>query len=313
MSNFDIAIGLSANSVNSILAALFADSTAKAKFFRGIYSEDIAGKGTVYSSYEVNAAPTVTLAAPDQASWDAAIKQTKDQPLPTENCFQIHFSSISGTISIDNGSPVNGEGQLDVYMTAAMSNGVLSLDPLAVYMDTSSLSQFDKWLIPNVLAPAALEMASKIMDTIKLPSIPSYEDISFIDPGLSIMNEQLIIATVLTNNSASLSLTGFSPPTKNYYTLLSPTLINAVIQSQKAKIEAGFENYKSGEEKVGDDVAAWAKGTYELNLKDFSAVADASNPTQVNISVKADISVSGSAGGLVPALACPIGAALNAF
>ncbi|MDJ0676699.1 MAG: hypothetical protein QNJ36_15195 [Calothrix sp. MO_167.B42] len=312
MSNFDIAIGLSANSVDSVLTTLFADPTAKAKFFRGFYTDDIARKGTVSSSYEVNAAPTVTLAAPNQANWDAAIKEKKDQPLPTENCFQIHFSSISGSISIDNGSPINAEGSLDVYLTAAMSQGVLSLDPLAVHLDTSSFSEFDKWLISNVLAPAVLKMASKILDSIKLPALPRYEGITFREPELAIINGQLITATTLENNGASLSLAGFSPPNKNYYTLLSPALINAVLKTHIPKVEATLERHKSNEKKVGDDVV-WAKGAYELNLKDFNAIADNSDSTKINISVKADISVSGSAGGLVPALVCPVGAALNAF
>jgi hypothetical protein len=316
MSNFDIVIGLSESSVNKLVAALFADPVAKNKFFSDTYNKDVANGNVSFncsSSYEVKASPTVTLVAPDPLSWDNAIKETKNETRPTSNCLQVHFSSISGSISIDNGSPVNAEGQLDVYLTAAMNNGVLSFEPLAVHMDMSNLSELDKWLIPNLLVPAALERATKILSSIKLPSIPSYEGIAFKPPGMTIINGQLILGTVLTSNGADVSLSTFSFPSKDYYTLLNPTLINTIISAQIPTIEAKFEPYKSDEKKVGNDVVAWAKGTYNVNLKDINAWADASNPTKINLSVKADISVSGSAGGIVPALACPIGAALNAF
>ncbi|WP_263081084.1 hypothetical protein [Endozoicomonas sp. Mp262] len=309
MSNFDIAIGVGEASLNSAIAALYANPSAKSSYFEGSYSKDISGKGAVKLTYDVKAAPTVTLTPPDQASWDKAIKKNKDASLPQDNCFQIHFPDISGSESIDNGSPVDAEGQLTVYLTAAMTRGVLSLDPQAVSIDTSSFSQFDQWFVTSILVPAALDMAESVLGTIKLPDLPSYQGITFNDPGITILSNQLVTAATLSTNKTALSFEGFSTPDKAYYALVSPDTINAVAAAGTASY---INKPLSGSDKKGNDMA-WAKGSYKASLSSITTTADTTDPTKIAVAVKADISVSGSAGGIGPAMACPIGAALNAF
>lgn len=309
MSNFDILIGVGEASVNSALAGLYGNDKARQSLFKGTETKEIAGKGQVTLTYDAKAAPTVTLASPTQAEWDAAIKKDSKATLPTANCFQVHFSDISGSEAIDGGTPVNAEGKLDVYLTAAVSSGALTVTPVAVWMDTSSFSAFDQWFVTSVLVPAALEMAGSVLGSIQLPAMPSYDGVTFNDSDLTIASSQLITGATLTTNTTPLSFEGFSAPDKSYYALISPNVINSVAQAGTAPYVG--KNF-SGSKKEGNDLA-WAKGSYSASLKSISATADASDPTNINLSVKADISVSGSAGGVGPALACPVGAALNAF
>ena len=315
-SNYDIAIGVDDTTINTAIAALYNNSTTREEYFKGSYSKDVSGQGEAKLTYDILQAPTVTLAPPSQDDWSAAIQKdstSSDASSPTPpipaDCFQVHFPSISGSESIDDGTPIDAKGELYVYLAAGLNDNVLSLDPVAVWFDTSGFSAWDAWFIPTVVVPAALQMASTILDKIKLPALPSYQSVSFNAPILSITNQQLVLATTLTTTKDAASLDGFSTPDQSYYALISSDAITAVAN---AGAKSMLNVPQTGSEKTGDDATAWAKGSYSVSLKSFSATADTTDPTKVSVSISADISVSGSAGGAIVA-ACALSTAALTF
>ncbi|MCY4045404.1 MAG: hypothetical protein OXE99_10010 [Cellvibrionales bacterium] len=309
MSNFDVLIGVGESSVNNALKALYANSTLRQSIFTGSKTETIDGQGEVSLNYDVLAAPTVSLSSPSESVWNAAIKQSASTTLPSTNVLQLHFSSIKGDETLAGSAPVSAQGVLDVILSVSLTNNQLSFDPLAVSLDTSSFSAFDAWFVTQLLAPAALTLAADALKSMQLPALPSYQNVSFNAPALLILQDQLLTATTLTTTSIALSFDGFTVPDKHYYALVHPRAIDAIGEAA-ASTYVGHK--QTGSKKEGNDMA-WAEGSYEASLKSISVDANTQDPTKIAVSVSASISASGSAGGIGPALACPVGAALNAF
>lgn len=309
MSNFDIAVGVNAGTLNNGAAKLYADPTARNKIFKGSYSKDVAGKGTVTLTYDLLQAPVFTLTPPTQDQWKAAIKAPGVTDIPAANGFQVSMPKVSGSVAIDGGTPTQAQGPLLVYATASVTNGKITLTPVAVYINEADFSQFDAWLVNNILAPAALQMAGTILNGYQLPSIPTYRGVTLNAPSAGIMNNMVVAAVTATTNTNPLDMSGFAWPQKNFFVLLNPSFINNVLKTELQPYQN--KNY-SGSESAGNDFA-WAKGSYSATIKTLVVTVNPSNPATLNASVTADVSVTGSAGGIGPALACPVGAALNAL
>ena len=163
-----------------------------------------------------------------------------------------------------------------------------------------------------MLVPVALKMAGQLIGTISLPALPSYNGISFNPPAIAVLGQKMLVAATMTTTKDPVSFEGLSVPDKPYFALVNPRLMNAVMAQQIAEMKLNGKKF-SGDKEKGSKLWGWVKGQYSATLNNVSATADKDNPTKVSLSVKADVSASGSFGGIGPTALCPIGTALNAF
>lgn len=309
MSNFDIAIGFNASTLNSCSTALFGEPAAQDKYFKGTYSATQPNVGTITFTYQVLAAPIFLLEAPTQANWDASIKKKDVTTMPAQNLFQLQIPNIRGSAVIaPSPTPVVAEGPLTVYLTVTQTGVSLKLTAVAVLIDETKFSKFDKWLVNNVLAPAALHMADGMLTAFTLPAIPSYDGVTINTPSVFISQSMVVAAATIQTNTLPLDVSGYTWQQKNCFAVISPLLLNTLFKGALAP----YQNYsKSDSASEGNDFA-WAKGSYSATIKTVTAALK-SDPTKVDISVTGEASASGSFGGIGPAMACPIGAALSAM
>jgi hypothetical protein len=309
MSNFDLAIGFSTDTLNKCSTGLFAQQAARNKYFKGSKQGVMPGAGNVTFNYEILAAPVFVLSAPTAAAWEAAIKNDGITAMPDGNVFQVQVANMRGSALVEPSTvPTEATGPMVIYCSVTLVNGALKLSPLAVSLDETQFSVFDSWLVTTLLAPCALTMADSMLSAYQLPKLPAYEGVIVNTPVLLVTQNMLIAAATISVNGSAVDTSGYSWPQKGCFALLSPLLINTVLKTNLAPYQ-GYRN--TGSESTGGP-AAWAKGDYAVVFRSVTARTQA-DPTKIDISVDPDISVSGSFGGVLPAMACPVGTALSAL
>lgn len=309
MSNFDFAAGLTNGPLNDGSAKLFANADIKAKYFQGTYTKQDPTLGTVTLIYNVLAAPTFVLAPPSDVQWQNSVKASGVTTKPTVNIFQVHFSNISGSAQIGSSTPVAGQGALDVFSVVSVTDGKLTLTPIAVLIDESSFTAWDKFIVNQLLIPKALEIASGLLKGYQLPTLPTIAGITFSPLAVYIDSSILLLGATISTNPNAIDLSGYTWPTDSYFALLGQNLLNTAIQ-QESKQYVG--KTQTGDSSYGN-IAFKASADYSVTLNSISATIKTDDPTSINLSVGADLSAHGGISGIIPTLLCPIGTALNAI
>jgi hypothetical protein len=304
MSQFDVAAGITNPALNDVASYLFNIPAAK-QIFNQTVDKKVDNIGNVHFTVQVNTAPQFILTAPTDAQWSKAIPAGVTRP--TTNAFQLLLSDVKGSISINSGKPLEGQGALTIYGHLTSANGVASLVADAVYMDESSFSVFDKWMVNQLLVPAALKIANQALSAIPIPKIPSFAGLSFQPVTVQIINQQIVSATALTGGQ--LDLTGYQgPPNMNAYILATVSLVNKLLAN-----EAAGKTFSESDKTGSDSWYAAGKAGCKVNTAVLSVSGDAYS-VAVDIS---DITASGEIGGtgvgITKAILCPIGAAADAI
>ncbi|WP_346882207.1 hypothetical protein [uncultured Algibacter sp.] len=305
MSKYDVASGISQTCLNQILTDLYNNPIAKTKLFSYSGKENVDGVGEVDISFELKLAPTTILLAPSQAKWNQAINPNKT-PIPTSNAFQVSFPDINGSVIIDGASPLAGHGELEIYGVLNIDLNKVSLQMEAVYLDESSFTAWDKVIVNKVLVPKALEMANKLLSGIPIPEIPEFEGISFETPVISIVNQQIVAATILKGNGAP-DLSGYTYTGGNgIYIKTNSNPINSVLYQYNGKTE-NTEDRKGPSGWYAAGKASVTINSLKLDItSNISAVVDIKQATAMG-------EIGGAGVGITKAILCPVGAAVDAM
>jgi len=312
MASFDIAVGITQTSINTTVADLFKNPTAQSKIFKQQISKDIDGIKAVIN-FDILEAPTVVLSPPSDTLWQQSYgadgKQKTDSP-PAGNVFQVLMSSVkvSGTIA---GVPVSGTGEINVYAQFSLTNNVLDVDVLSVWLDESKWKKdgITKAIVNGIIIPKALDTVNKVLNSVPFPEIPKqYLTTQFQDPILDIVNNnELVLATSMTT-SPTTNLSGYTSPGKDTYLQADLSLINAVLAEK-------VNNYPLEASDSKDFKVAKASAQIKGTLKSVTAkISGGKTETAVDM---IDISGYGELSGVGAAIAktvlCPVGTAIDAI
>ena len=310
MSNFDVAVGINSTPLDQGAEKLYDDPTVRDKLFRGTTTKNIDPIGEVALSWDVLAAPTFTLSAPTQNQWDAATKASQEDALPTGNVFQVHFPEVEVTVTIA-GAEVATKGAMDAYATVVDDDGGnVKFELEALFIDDSDFSIFDQAIIIGILVPEGIKLANSFLQTYQLPSIPPVEGVTFNPINIDIVQNLLIFSATSTANLNPFDISDFAwPSTEDYFGLLSPTILNTVIDTTLKAFENETEEGKAEK----GNLAFKAKADFKATLKSISGSVLPNDNTKIKLQVTADASAHAGISGIVPTVLCPVGTALNAL
>ncbi|HGY1008157.1 TPA: hypothetical protein ACNUUR_000718 [Aeromonas salmonicida] len=308
MSYFDVAAGINQTGLNSTLTGFFASPIAQSKIFNGNVTQDIAPLGDVDLVYQVIDCPEINLAPPSQADWDASFKASEVTTLPSSNVLVLTLSQVAAQITYNQVPPLKAQGLIKGYASFELKDNVLSIKPLAVWIDESEFSGFDKVVVNGILIPQILKVITSTLASIPLPQLPDLGQQSFQPPIAGIIDScALVIATVL-GDTPAVDLNGYDNPSQDTYLRTNLRMVNNLLVSYVKGKSA------KAEDQTGSD--AWnAAGSIGATVDSISAGINGST-LQVSVSL-GDISGYGELGGtgvgVTKAILCPIGAAADAI
>jgi hypothetical protein len=322
MSNFDLAVGMTQGGVTQVINDLFENPIAKEKIFNGTFTKDLEGMGKVTLKYKIVNSPGLLLEPPSTEDWDESYKADPETTVMSkENMFQVIFTDVSGELTIDSEPMFNEEGELKVYCDFSITKKEiedeteneteviqeLTLTPLAVWLDKSRIGKWDKIIVEFVVVPAILNMVTKMLKGIPLPQFPKIAGQSFYDPIAAIVNNNELVAATSLESNPPPSLADYKNPDKEIYLLTGLDVVNGALAGLKGK------TFKEEGSSGGDGFNVEGNITATIG----SVVASIAG-TQTNISFKViDVVGYGAAGGIgtgvLKALTCPIGTAIDAM
>lgn len=306
MTYFDIVAGTTTTGLDQIASGLYAVPAARTGLFKGSLTKSVPPFGDVVLTYDVLAAPTFVLEPPTAAQWQAAQKLDPTQPRPTANALQVVFSSVSGSVTIGSAKPIAATGAFTVFATLAVSGGTAALTPVAVYLDESSFSTWDKIIVNAILIPQALKMAAKLL-SFAIPPIPTFLGLSF-QPVVAAIQSDCVIAGVSLTGSPATVLAGVVPPTgMNVFAMSTLTPVNQALANEV--------NGQTFSEKGQSGPSGWyAAGQIKAAAVNL-VVSEVSSA--LHVAVDGSFSGYGELGGvgvgITKAALCPIGAAADAI
>ncbi|HEY3364146.1 MAG TPA: hypothetical protein VGK74_03705 [Symbiobacteriaceae bacterium] len=290
MSQFDVAIGLGKETLDKGTGELFTKPAAREKLFKGSQGGDM--EGLAYTvSWEIQAAPTFTLTAPSADVWAQSINSKGENPapgdMPTANVFQVVFAQFHGEYRLGDTDPVSGTGQVIAIVTLEVANNKATITPKSVWVDQSSMQDWDKAILDGIVLPQVLGQATTMLAGFTVPDLSRTQDGVTIDltpPQVAIADQKLIIAASM-KSKGSVDIAGVQWPAQPLFLLLSPYLLQNVATQVSAKL-VGYE--KTGDGSYPDDGAFKGALTYDWKVKLNSADAiamDATDKTKLSANV----------------------------
>lgn len=306
MTSFDLVAGTTTAGLDQLASNLYAVPAARTGLFKGSLSQHVSPFGDVVLTYDVLAAPTFVLAPPTDAQWQAAQKLNPKQPRPTSDVAQVVFASVSGSVTIGTSPPIAATGGFTVIATLAVADGTAALTPVAVSLDESSFSTWDKIIVNAILIPQALKMAGKLL-SFAIPPIPTFLGLSF-QPVAAAIESGCVLAGLSLTASAPTDLAGLTPPTgMDVFAMATLTPVNQALAN-----EVNGQTYT---EKGQSGPSGWyAAG--QIKAASVKLVVSAVDST-LHVAVDGSFSGYGELGGvgvgITKAALCPVGAAADAI
>jgi len=313
MAVFDIAVGMTQTGLNNTLTSLFGNPVAQSKIFKQKFSQDIAGI-SVSVELTMQTCPTTVLAPPSAVKWQQSYNangtQQTGQP-PAGNVFQVLVNNlnINGTLA---GVSVSTTGNIEVYADFSLTNNVLNVTGLSVWIDESEWAKYGitKAIVNALIIPYALNTVNKLLNAIPFPQIPSdYTTTKFQNPVMTITNNNELVVATSMQSSAATNLDNYTPPnSQNAYLQAGLNVINAVLTERLA-------NKSFDESSTTGNSAANASAEIKGTLKSVAGkIQDGKTYASIQIT---GISGYGELGGTATAVAktvlCPIGTAIDAI
>jgi hypothetical protein len=291
MSRYDLLIGLNEARLNAILGQVYASPQLRQSLFSGTQSGDFSDiKYRV--DWSVGAAPSISLRAPTQDEWNAAIKSGGAPAAPLAGAFLVNISSLS--VKLDaTGESLNTTVPVNAICTVAAAGGTLSISALAVIVNVSAASDLDRYLIENVMVPEILNVVTKMLSGISIPQV-NIMGMSLTPPVVGIANGYLLTAFTLAQSGAP-STDGAAIPGDPFFILLSQQLVQSAVDFQVRSNLQGKTFDQSGSEGGGGFSAEYS---VHGRIDGISATTTG-NPTSLH--ANASLSMSASAGITTPA------------
>jgi hypothetical protein len=252
-SQFDIAVGLTHQTLDKGTTQLYQDPTAREKLFKGSDSIKSDDQTTLYTvNYDVKQAPNFVLAAPDANTWKQSVDDTGKNPAsptPPANSIQVVFPQFYGkyTTSLST-TPHEGTAEVIAIVSLSMQGNTLNLTPVSVWLDESQMKGWDKYGLNQVIK-MALQMVEQMMQGLSIKPLSLVDgSIDLTDPILSLNQGVLVMAASL-KAKGSVDVSGFTWPTQDLFVLLSPDVLKIGTDKIAQKI-VGFEKKDSGKKSI---------------------------------------------------------------
>jgi len=312
VANFDMAVGVTQSALNGLIGQYFSTPPESENPFQGSKDVNITGIGEVTVSWDITEAPTLIFGKPTEADWDAALdkqgntNRSAGNPLPTADMVQLTISKMSAYYQLAKGSKVGGDTTNVIgYVTVTFSGDEITLTPLAVTINESDFSGWDKLVFNYGFLPNLFAAVKSTVSVIHIPNL-SWNGITLNTPQFVFDNDLLVAAATETTNPHLLDITGVTWPTDDMFALASKPLLNNTITGFVSSYQG--KSYSDSGEKA--DLATWQ---YKAVVESITAHVSKLSP----LTVVADLSVSLTAGGglttagmALAALGCAMGGAL---
>lgn len=299
MSVFDLALGLQASVLTQGAAQLYADPQARQKLFQGTKTGSLDGLA-YRATWDVQAAPTFTLAAPDAAHWAACITAQGQPPpagsSPPANAFQLVAPTLAATFQAGTAPELQGAAEVQVYGTVGVvqdpvTKGYLArLTPVAAWLDESGMSGWDQAIL-NVIIGGVLTMAQAMLQGWAIPALTFSKDVAGVTvevalaepPVVAIDQGRLILAAALLSRGQAADIAGAQWPGQPLFALATP----GVLQEVMAQVAAGLK----GQQKQGSgDYKSLLSYDYSATLQGLTVTQDPADMTKLTAAVQASFS-----------------------
>lgn len=250
MSQFDVAVGMDAATLNQGIAGLYARPDAREKLFKGTQTGAM-GTRQYTAQWDAQAAPRFVLEPPPADRWAASIDATGKHPAgaaPAQNAFQLHFPTFSAQYTM-GGTPVSGTTEVVVFATASITASVLTVVPAAVWLDETHMTGWDRFILNGVILKQVLARATEMLaalriDPIGFSVVPGTPAVELDAPVVSISGGRLVLAARLKGTGA-VDLSGTAWPPDPLFVLLSAGFLTQVASGLTSQLQ-GKEFSDSG-------------------------------------------------------------------
>ncbi|NEW06829.1 hypothetical protein GK047_12490 [Paenibacillus sp. SYP-B3998] len=248
MSQFDVAIGIKKETLDQGASQLYADQQVRSRIFKG--STEIKG-GT--ASWDIQQAPTFTLEAPPQNRWNQSIDSSGGNPKPEDrpvaNAFQLVFPQFAAQY-VKGKSTVSGTTEVVVFATLdeQQDNSKLTIKPVAVWLDESKMTGWDKFVLNQIILTQVFVKASELLSGLSIPILHFSKQgiqLDFTPPLITVADQLLLMAASL-KSKGSVDITGVSWPDKPLFFLLSRDVIQSAAQQKVATMPPYSDSGKYG-------------------------------------------------------------------
>lgn len=323
MPNFDVAVGITQTQLTALLGKYYDGAyysgppSGDSNPFKGTKSVQVKGLGQVTVDWDVTAAPTLALGAPDETTWGQARNSTgqtnadSKTPLPSGLMAQVEIPSLTAHYTEGGHAPVGGTATNTVlYGTLDCSNNQITITPVAVTIDETGFTVWDQAIFNNALLPQIFIVAAQMLSVITVPPL-TIEGVGLGPLSITFADQLLVASSVMTRNTGSIDVSGVTWPQDPLFVLVSQDLINEALAQVSSQIKGKTE---------GEDNVPFTALKQHLADYSWSGSVDSATLTVDGVSpltLDASVNVSGSAsasltaeGMALAAAGCALGSVL---
>ncbi|MGW4113847.1 hypothetical protein ACWEFJ_23505 [Actinosynnema sp. NPDC004786] len=165
--DFDVVLGIDSASFSAGVDKLNKDPKTHAAFFKGDYRND-----TVSGTWEVEGkSPAFEFRPPDPARWRQSVNAKGEHPTgdpPTGNVFVLAIPKLRLVFTIDGAQADLAPG-VEFYGQAALADGTLSITPLSIWADPSTMSTAEKAIVNGLILPKVYDKLGPVLSGHKVP------------------------------------------------------------------------------------------------------------------------------------------------
>ncbi|MFG2978495.1 hypothetical protein ACGFYY_36610 [Streptomyces sp. NPDC048331] len=227
--SFDLAVGFTPSALNKGLAQLH--STHR-DVFKGTDKKNYSDV-TYFVSWDFLSPPALRLGAlPDQL-WENSIKAPGVKELPATGVMLLELPEVKAAAwPADQASEkVGGTGPVRVICHATVKDKALAVEPLAAWIDQSSIDAKDKRIVRHQLVPSVLAMAGKLLGGLHIPTAELFGTKVALEPSLvdATGTHLVLAASAKVGGAAAADLAGHTWPDKEIFVLGSRTFLTSLL------------------------------------------------------------------------------------
>lgn len=234
MSNFDLAIGLSASEINRYLSEYYNVASDGDSLFKG--SEEIEEMGlTLVFEWHVTQAPEFVFGTPVDSAWaialgkDGQTNEEANRPVPSDPMLQLTIPVIDVKWGIKDTELQSGTTHnVIAYATLDFSNSAIKITLVALRIDQSEFQDIDKQIFNLLVLPVIFDTAEQALAVIKLPEI-DLRGLEFNPLQVILKEKYLLGAATLKSNQSPLDITSLTIAQDPAFILLSRDVFNSAL------------------------------------------------------------------------------------
>lgn len=299
MSAFDVAVGLQAGVLTQGAAQLYSDPQARQKLFSGTRTGTLAGL-EYRATWDIQAAPTFTLAPPDAVHWAAAVTADGGNPpagsSPPPGTFQLVAPTLAVGFQAGTEPALRASAEVRIYGSVGVAQDPRTrsyearLAPVAVWLDESKMSNWDRAIV-NLIIASLLTAAQSMLSGWSIPALTFSKEVDGVSisvalaepPVVAIDQGRLIVAAALQSRGKPADITGARWPEQALFALVSPGVLQEVVGQVSAQLH-GREKQGSGSYK------SLLSYEYSATVQGLTVTQDPADMTRLTAALQATFS-----------------------